>query len=50
MPEIKPDKQMDRSDHEYQFTDKVACCKWFDQQSFMLLFGSISGMLSTSTV
>ena len=34
MPKMKPDKQLRRGDHEYQFTDKVASCKWLiDDQS-----------------
>ena len=27
MPKMKPDKQMKRGYHEYQFTDKISCCK-----------------------
>ena len=27
MPKMKPDNQMKRGDQEYQFNDKIACCK-----------------------
>ena len=50
MPKMKPDKQIERGDHKYQFTDKVACCKWFDRQSLTMQFSDISGMPPTSTV
>ena len=50
MSNWKRDKQMKRGNHEYQFTDKVACCKWFDQWSVTMLFSNISGIKSTSTV
>ena len=35
---MKTGKQMKRGVHEYQFTDKLACCKWFDQRSVTMLF------------
>ena len=38
MSKMKTGKQMKRGDHEYQFTDKLACCKWFDQRSVTMLF------------
>ena len=44
IPKRKPDKQMKWGDHEYQFTDKVACCKWFDGRSATMLFSNIYGM------
>ena len=47
---MKPDKQIERGDHKYQFTDKVACCKWFDLRSVTMRFSDISGMPLTSTV
>ena len=50
MAEMKPDKQMKSSGHKYQFTDKFACCKWFDRRSVTMLASNISGMESTSTV
>ena len=49
-PKIKSTKQIKRGDHNYQFTDKVACCKWFDLRSVKKLFSYISGMQSTSNV
>ena len=44
MPKMKPGKQMKRSDHEYQFTEKVACRKWFDWWSVTILLSNISDM------
>ena len=43
MPKMKPDKQMKRGDHEYQFTENVACCKWFDRRSVTMLASKTSG-------
>ena len=50
MPKLKPDKQIERGDHKYQFTDKVACFKWFHRRSVTMQFSDISGKPSTSTV
>ena len=47
---IKPDKHMKRRNHEFQFIDKVTCCKWLNWRPITMLFSSISGMQSTSTV
>ena len=49
-PKIKSARQIKRGDHNYQFTDKDACCKWFDLRSVKKLFSYISGMQSTSNV
>ena len=43
MPKMEPDKQMNRGDHEYQFTENVGCCKWFDRRSVTMLASKISG-------
>ena len=48
MSKMKPDKQMNSGDHEYQFAGEVAYYKWFDQQPVIMLFSNISGMQSTS--
>ena len=50
MPKMKPHKQIERGDQKYQFTDKVACCKWFDRRSVTMQFRNIFGMPPTSTV
>ena len=50
MPEMTADRKMRRSDHDYMYSDKVACCKWFDRRSVLMLFSNIEGMLTTSTV
>lgn len=44
IPKIKPDKQVKRGDYEYQFIDKVSCCKWSDRRSVTLLFINIFNM------
>ena len=46
----KKNRQIKRGYHEYQFTETVTWCKWFDQWSVTMLFSNISGMQSTSTV
>ena len=50
IPKIKPDKQVKRGDYEYQFIDKVSCCKWSDRRSMTLLFINISSMQLKWTV
>ena len=50
MPEMTPDKKMRRGDHDYMYSDRVACCKWFDRRSVLILFSNIEGMSTTSTV
>ena len=49
MPKMVVDRKMRRGDHNYMYSDKVACCKWFDRRSVLMLFSNIKGM-STSTV
>ena len=50
MPEMTADRKMKRGDHDYMHSDKVACCKWFDRPSVLMLFSNIGGMSTTSTV
>ena len=50
MLKMKPGKQVKRGNHKYQFTNKVACSKWFDRQSVTMVLSNISSMQSTSTV
>ena len=50
MPELTADRKMRRGDHDYMYSDKVACCKWFTRHSVLMLFSSIEGMSTTSTV
>ena len=50
MPEMTADRKMRRGDHDYMYSDKVACCKWFDRRSVLMLFSNIEGMSTTSTV
>lgn len=50
MPNLMQDKKMKRGDFEFQFSDKVGCCKWFDRRSVVMLFSNVDGMTTTSTV
>ena len=50
MPKMVVDRKMRRGDHNYMYSDKVACCKWFDRRSVLMLFSNIEGMSTTSTV
>ena len=49
MPKMMADRKM-RRDHNYIYSDKVACCKWFDRRSVLMLFSNTEGMSTTSTV
>ena len=40
---------MKRGDFEYFYSDKVACCKWFDRRSVKLL-SNVEEMATTFTV
>ena len=50
MPEMPNDKKMCRGDFEYQYSDKVGCCKWKDSRAVTMLFSNVQGMESTSNV
>ena len=50
MPKMTAGCKMRRGDHDYMYSDKVACCKWFDRRSVLMLFSNIEGMSTTSTV
>ena len=44
------DRKMRRVDHDCMYSDKIACCKWFDRGSVLMLFSNIEGMSTTSTI
>ena len=44
------DRKTMRGDFKYLYSDKVACCKWFDRCSITLLFSNVEGVATTSTV
>ena len=44
------DRKMRSGDHDYMYSDKVTCCKWFDRRSVLMLFSNIEGMSTISTV
>ena len=50
IPEMPVDRQTMRADFKYLYSDKVACCKWFDRHSITLLFSNAEGLATTSTV
>ena len=41
---------MRRGDPDSMYSEKVACCKWLDRCSVLMLFSNIEGMSTTSTV
>ena len=41
---------MRRDDHDYMYSEKVTCCKWFDRRSVLMLFSNSEGMSTTSTI
>ena len=49
MPKMAADRKMRTGDLDYMYSDKVACCKWFDRRSVLMLFSNIVGMSKTST-
>ena len=44
MPETIATKSMKRGDHKFWSCRKVSCCKWFDNQTVIMLFNSVGGM------
>ena len=50
MPKTTADRKMRRGDHDYMYSNKVACCKWFDRHSVLMLFSNVEGMSTTSTI
>lgn len=43
-------KTIRRGDNELLFSKKVDCCKWFDNQSVIMLFSNVEGMATILTV
>ena len=50
IPKMMAGGKMRKVDHDYMYSDKVACCKWFDRRSVLMLFSNIEGISTTSTV
>ena len=44
------DRKMKRGDSQYLYSNKIAYCKWLDRHSVTMLFSSVEGMTTTSTV
>ena len=41
------DRKMKAGDIESLYSEKVACCKWFDRRSVTMLFSNDEGMFPT---
>ena len=39
-----PEMTADRSDYDYMYSGKVACCKWLGRRLVLMLFSNIEGM------
>ena len=50
MPALPSNKKMKRRDSDYQFSINVACCKWMDNRSLVMLFSNIEGKQTKSSV
>ena len=50
IPKMMADGKMRKAYHDYMYSDKVACCKWFDRRSALMLFSNIEGMSTRRTV
>ena len=50
MPEMKKDKEMKRGDYQCKFYNHIACIKWYENKSAMLLGSHLEEILSISTV
>ena len=50
MPQMKKDKEMNRGDYQCKFYNHIACIKWYENKSAMLLGSHLEEILSISTV
>ena len=48
MREMLVDRKIKTGDIECLYSEKVACCKWFDRRSVTMLFSNDEGMFPTS--
>ena len=50
MPQMKKDKEMKRGDYQYKCYNHIACIKWYDNKSVVLLGSHLEEITSISTV
>ena len=50
MPQMKKDKELKRGDYQCKFYNHIACIKWYDNKSLMLLGSHLKEITSISTV
>ena len=50
MSEMTADRKMRKGDHDSMYSEKVACCKWLDRCSVLMLFSNIEGMSTTTAL
>ena len=50
MPQMRSDKLMKRGDVEFKYSEKVVCCKWYDNKAVLLLGSNIDGMDACSSL
>ena len=50
MPQMKKDKEMKPGDYQCKFYNHIACIKWYDSKSVMLLGSHLEEITSISTV
>jgi len=50
MPKLKGDKDMKRGDMDFQYSETVFCCKWYDNKAVLLLGSSVDGIDGSSNV
>ena len=50
IPTVKPDKGMKRRDVEFQYSENIISCKWYDNKAVLLLSTNVEGMDSCSNV
>ena len=50
MPQMKKDKEMKRGDYQCKFYNHIACIKWYENKSAMLLGSHLGEILSISTM
>ena len=50
MPQIRKNKEMKRGDYQCKFYNHIACIKWYENKSAMLLGSHLGEILSISTM
>ena len=50
MPHMKKDREIKRGDYQYKIYNHIACIKWYDNKSLILLRSHLEEITSISTV